>query len=147
MEKNEARVLVAALAIAVVGGVGGYWYSTRAPPVPVAPVVVTEASLLALSSDPVALAEGKQIFDTVCMACHGPQGQGLVGPNLTDSAWIHGPQPLQIHVAISKGFPEKGMAPMESVVGAAKVRSLTAYVLTLRGKNLPGKAPEGTVSP
>ncbi|MBS1151016.1 MAG: hypothetical protein H6Q89_2714, partial [Myxococcaceae bacterium] len=28
-------------------------------------------------------------------------------------------------------------------LGAAKVRALTAFVLSLKGKNLPGKAPQG----
>ena len=32
-------------------------------------------------------AEGKKIYDQFCLACHKPNGGGLVGPNLTDEYW------------------------------------------------------------
>jgi cytochrome c oxidase cbb3-type subunit 3 len=35
------------------------------------------------------------------------------------------------------------MLAWEPVLGAERVRSVAAYVNSLKGKNLPGKAPEG----
>ena len=53
---------------------------------------------------------------------------------------------LEIHTSISKGFPDKGMTPFENLLGPRRVRVLTGYVLSLKGKNVKGKAPEGTRS-
>jgi cytochrome c oxidase cbb3-type subunit III len=104
---------------------------------------LTEPLLVSMAADPKELADGKQLFVTVCASCHGAEGQGMVGPNLTDEAWIHGGSPLEIHTSISKGYPEKGMVAFEGLLGPRKVRSATAFVLSLKGKNVPGKAPEG----
>ena len=35
------------------------------------------------------------------------------------------------------------MPPWGKTLGATKVRALTAFVLSIKGKNLPGKAPQG----
>jgi len=44
---------------------------------------------------------------------------------------------------VSKGVPTKGMPSWELQLDPIEVRKLVGYVGTLRGKNLPGKAPEG----
>lgn len=106
-------------------------------------VAVTNDGLLALAKDAAVLAEGQQAFATTCVACHMQQGQGLVGPNLTDGVWMHGGKPIDIHTAISNGFPEKGMPPWGKTLGPTKVRAVTAFVLSIKGKNVPGKPPQG----
>lgn len=103
----------------------------------------TDDVLLALAKDPAAIAAGAEVFKTNCAACHGPEGQGLVGPNLTDKYWLHGGKPLQIQGTVSKGFVEKGMPAWEPVLGADRVQKVAAFVLSLKGKNVPGKAPQG----
>jgi cytochrome c oxidase cbb3-type subunit 3 len=111
-----------------------------------AALVVTPEKLLELSKDPVALARGKAVWDMQCVACHKPDGGGLVGPNLTDNAWVHGGAPDAIHTTITKGVPEKGMLSWGPLLGAGKVRDVTAFVLTLKNTNAPGgKPPEGKV--
>ena len=108
---------------------------------------VSDDALLALTKDPAIVAEGKQTFTTTCASCHGAEGQGLVGPNLTDGYHLHGPKPMNVLDAVSKGFPEKGMPPWGPVLGPKRARSAAVFVLTLRGKNLPGKAPQGEPAP
>lgn len=38
------------------------------------------------------LKQGRELFEGagLCMACHGPEGAGGIGPNLADSVWVHG---------------------------------------------------------
>jgi cytochrome c oxidase cbb3-type subunit 3 len=77
------------------------------------------------------------------VACHQADGSGLVGPNLTDAYWLHGGQPLDILHTVTNGVPEKGMVAWLSQLGPRRVEDVTVYVLTLKGKNLPGKEPQG----
>jgi len=87
--------------------------------------------------------QGRELFQTYCVVCHLGQGQGLVGPNLTDNFWIHGGAPLDIHAVITNGVLSKGMAAWGNQLGPTRVQSITAYVLTLRNTDVAGKAPEG----
>lgn len=104
---------------------------------------VSNESLAVLAKDATTLEEGKKIFASTCAPCHGFEAQGIVGPNLTDKFWLHGGAPLDIHKSISNGYPEKGMRGWMSMLGAGRIRSVSAYVVSLKGKNLPGKPPQG----
>lgn len=105
---------------------------------------VSDELLLALAQDPETLKVGKKAFADNCVACHGADGQGIIGPNLTDKYWLHGGKPAAIHKTISEGVVAKGMLAWERTLGAERVRAVTAYVLTLKGKNVAGgKAPQG----
>lgn len=103
---------------------------------------VTDDVLLAAAKTPAAQT-GAALFAANCASCHGEKGEGKIGPNLTDKAWLHGGTPVEIHTSISNGWPLKGMPGWKPVLGTDKVQALTAYVLTLRNTNLPGKPPEG----
>lgn len=90
------------------------------------------------------IAAGKEIYTINCAACHGAEGQGLVGPNLTDEYWIHGGTPEDIVRTVNEGIPEKGMIAWKGILGAEKVDQVSAYVYSLIGTNPPNpKAPEG----
>lgn len=104
-----------------------------------------EYDIEALLADDAALAVGKQQFMTVCVACHGSNAEGSVGPNLTDDYWIHSRGDLAgILAALRNGFPEKGMPPWGAVIPADAHAPLAAYVISLRGSNPPNaKMPEG----
>lgn len=102
-----------------------------------------DASLLALAKDEKVLEKGKADFATTCLACHGPEGGGLLGPNLTDGYWLHGGKPMQIRKTIAAGVLEKGMPAWEQSLGAERVNAITAFVISLKGKNVPGKPPQG----
>lgn len=102
----------------------------------------TDAELLAAVGGP-ALGLGKQVFSTNCVACHEASGQGKIGPNLTDAAWLHGGEPLEIYKTVRDGVPAKGMPSWRPVLGRAGVLQVTAFLLSIRDTNVPGKAPEG----
>ena len=94
------------------------------------------------------IAQGKTDFGTTCAPCHGDAGQGTIGPNLTDKFWMHGGSAAAILGSISNGVVEKGMPAWKPVLGAEKVKGLTAYVLSLKGTSPPGaKPPQGTEEP
>jgi cytochrome c oxidase cbb3-type subunit 3 len=105
---------------------------------------LSEADLVAMSSDAAVLAAGKEVYTQYCQVCHLPTGAGLVGPNLTDDYWIHGGSAIAIHETIVNGVVEKGMAAWGRQLGPDRVDAVTAYLLPLRGTNIEGgKAPQG----
>lgn len=89
---------------------------------------------------------GAQIYTLNCAACHGPEGQGLVGPNLTDDYWIHGGSIADIFSTIKYGVPEKGMIAWSSQLKPVSMQNLASYIKTLKGTNPPNpKEQEGTL--
>ncbi len=94
------------------------------------------------------IARGEALFKANCVACHGEQGQGIIGPNLTDKFWIHGGAPQNIVTSISTGWPEKGMPGWELSLGEEKVYWLAAYVASIEGRSVTNpKEPQGTEEP
>ncbi len=107
---------------------------------------VSEEALRALAQDRTAMAGAQQVFTARCAACHGPAGQGLIGPNLADDYWIHGTGRLtDILKVVSDGVPDKGMVPWKGVLKPGDLHAVAAYVGTLRGTTPPNpKPPQGT---
>lgn len=96
-------------------------------------------------SDGQTLSKGKASFQTKCASCHGDLGQGGIGPNLTDNAWIHGNGKMDdIFQLINKGALDKGMPAWEFAMPQEERIAVTAYIKSLEGSNPPGaKAPQG----
>ena len=89
------------------------------------------------------VAEGREIFVKHCVACHLDQGQGSVGPNLTDGYWIHGCEPMQMLKTINDGVAAKGMPAWMNQLGPTRVHAVLSYILTIKDNEVAGKAPEG----
>ena len=106
---------------------------------------VSDESLTLMASMDDIVAEGRQHFVTYCVVCHADQGQGSVGPNLTDEYWLHGGSPMDILDTVMDGVPAKGMAAWGGQLGPRRVEQAVAYVLTLRNTHVAGKGPEGEV--
>jgi cytochrome c oxidase cbb3-type subunit 3 len=106
---------------------------------------VTDELLVAFSTNPDRVESGAATFKKTCSVCHGPQGQGLIGPNLTDDYWLHGSHPTQILKTITGGVPDKGMPAWGPVLGEDTAETVAAYILTIKGKHVPGKAPQGVL--
>lgn len=105
---------------------------------------VSEESLAQVMADASSIAGGKEVFVSKCAACHKEDGGGLIGPNLTDNHWIHGKGALMdIYVVIDQGVAAKGMPSWGRQLSPTELRQVVAYVGTLRGSNVAGKAPEG----
>jgi len=87
-----------------------------------------------LRDDPLAIAEGKKNFMTVCVACHGVDAKGLVGPNLLDAEWLHGGTDYLVYETISKGIGvdraklNRGIMPAHSQIGSEKIFQIMAWL-------------------
>ncbi len=95
------------------------------------PKPVVNAAALDMSEK--AREEGEAIFKSNCVACHGPEGLGGIGPNLRDSVWIHGGTNAAILKTITEGVAAKGMPAWGQMIGPEKVAKVAAYVISRSG--------------
>lgn len=89
-------------------------------------------------TDAESIANGKTIYmgtNNLCFTCHGANGEGLVGPNLTDDMWLHGCTPTELAASITTGFPDKGMIAFGSGarLSDGDMTDLISYIASLQG--------------
>lgn len=105
--------------------------------------LVDESSVTQIT-DADKLANGKAIYMQSCVACHGTQGEGGIGPNLTDEYWIHGGSISDVFKTIKYGVPAKGMIAWEAQIKPTDMQDLSSYIMTMQGTNpANGKEPQG----
>ncbi|MDO5506065.1 MAG: cytochrome-c oxidase, cbb3-type subunit III [Pseudoxanthomonas suwonensis] len=94
-------------------------------------------------SDPASLqnnflaAQGKKLYDGVCVACHGVDGKGnqdLGAPDLTDDVWLYGNSTEAIRTTIQDGR-HGVMPPHGELLGDTRTRLVGAYVWSLSHGN------------
>ena len=106
-----------------------------------------DESSVTLDQSPEFIASGQEIFLQNCGMCHGNQGEGLIGPNLSDAYWLHGGSVKEIFATIKYGVPEKGMVPWEANLTPVQIAQVANFILSLQGTTPPNaKAPEGDKS-
>ena len=104
---------------------------------------VNENNVIALT-DASKIAEGEQIYTTYCVACHGAEGQGGIGPNMTDEYWLHGGDIKDVFKTIKYGVIDKGMTPWQEMLKPQEMQAVASFILTLQGTNPPdAKGPQG----
>jgi cytochrome c oxidase cbb3-type subunit III len=79
------------------------------------------------------IAEGKELFQKMCVACHLSDGGGSVGPNLTDEYWLHGGGIKDIFKSIKYGWQEKGMKSWKDDFSPKEIQELASFVKSLKG--------------
>ena len=104
---------------------------------------VTEEVLVAAMADAGVLERGATIFKEKCVACHAANGEGLVGPNLTDNFQIHGATRRAIYLTIRSGVAGTAMIAWGDQLSLPDLNAAAAYAAALRGKKLAGKGAEG----
>ena len=124
------------------------------------PVKSTDAAETAMTEEPTAemeavnyepitdagrLENGKAVYVTNCVACHGNNGEGNIGPNLTDNYWINGDGSYnEIVKVVQYGVPVKGMIAWKPLLKESDLQDVSSHVLGLIGTNpANGKAPQG----
>jgi len=105
--------------------------------------VSNDDKLWELSKNPVFVEAGKQTFVSLCTPCHLASLKGkhenpaAVGPDLTDTAWIHGGLPKEVFTTVTNGVPLKGMPTWGPVLGQKKTAEVVAFVLSHHQKGEP----------
>jgi mono/diheme cytochrome c family protein len=98
-------------------------------------------SILPEGVTPAMVKEGDTLFRGagMCAVCHGQDGKGGIGANLTDSLWLHSKGSFdEIVHQITAGVPahqSKNGVPMPAKGGSAitdkQIKAVAAYVWTL----------------
>lgn len=110
------------------------------------PVAVIDENTLVFTTDKNLIENGKKVFmSNNCGSCHRNDGGGnAIGPNLTDSYWIHGGSMKEVFLTIKTGVIEKGMPAWGKVMSPTDVRDVSFFVMSLMGSNpIDPIKPEG----
>ena len=101
-------------------------------------------TIVSLSHDPKMKLAGQALFRSNCAACHGADGGGGTGPNLTDDSYLNIKEVTDLHRIIAEGLVGKGMPEWKSRFSEPQLVVLSAYVAGLRGTTPASpKAPQG----
>ena len=104
-----------------------------------------EIELQGKTDGPELVKMGLAIYNSKCSVCHGPEGQGIIGPNLADNFWIHGKgERKDIIQVVVKGVLEKGMPAWEGILSEDEEFAVTGFIYSLRNTTPANpKAPQG----
>lgn len=107
-----------------------------------------EATIRSMMGEPRWMAVGQSVYRANCVSCHGASGEGLVGPNLTDDHWKNVRVLTDVARVITDGAAGGSMPSWKNRLHPNEVVLVSAYVASLRGKNLTGpRATEGEPIP
>lgn len=96
-----------------------------------------DESNVVLLTDADDLAAGQKMFISNCAPCHGPQGQGVVGPNLTDDYWLHGGKINEVFKTIKYGVADKGMKAWQEDFSPKQLAQLASFIKSIHGSHPP----------
>jgi len=102
---------------------------------------MVNAETVELLTDIDALATGKELYNTNCVACHAGNGGGGIGPNLTDNNWIYNGDIKGVFNTVSEGA-ENGMIAWKDILNPEKIQAVSSYVLSMKLAE-GGKEPQG----
>ena len=105
---------------------------------------VGDGDVKAWLADTGLLDRGKAKYAEVCAVCHGALGEGKIGPNLTDGHFLHGASLSDLAKVVADGVAAKGMPTWSRALKPDDLKAVVAFAASLRGRNLPGKEPQGT---
>ena len=91
---------------------------------------------------------GQAVFKSNCVSCHGREGVGLVGPNLSNESYKNVKDIADILKVLENGANAGAMPAWKNRLSTNEIVLVSAYVASLRGKeDGTGKPPEGREIP
>jgi cytochrome c oxidase cbb3-type subunit III len=110
------------------------------------PVAAIDETNVELTTDALAIADGRQTFLNNCASCHRKDAGGDIGPNLTDEYWKHGGDIKDIFKVVRHGVQGTNMIAWDGFISPEKMQNVSSYILTLKGTNPENpKKPEGEI--
>lgn len=107
-----------------------------------------EATLLRFINDEQWLKVGRSTFLSRCASCHGTDGAGLVGVNLTDEHYKNVRTITDLARVVANGAANGAMPAWKNSLHPNEVVLVSSYVASMRGQNLPSaRGAEGEVIP
>ncbi len=111
-------------------------------------LVADEETMLKYMKEEKWLLVGKTVFQANCISCHGSDGSGLIGPNLTDDHYKNLKTLTEIATVLEEGAAAGAMPAWKNRLHPNEIVLTAAYVANMRGQNLPStRGPEGDVIP
>jgi cytochrome c oxidase cbb3-type subunit III len=104
------------------------------------------ATLVKYMADPEWNEVGKSIYKQNCVSCHGPDGGGVIGPNLCDENYKHIKTVTDIVKVINEGVAGGAMPAWATrIPNKNDIVMVSAYVASLRGTTpAKPKGPDGS---
>lgn len=100
------------------------------------------ASLVSYMENEKMMSYAKSAYATYCITCHGPNGEGTaVGPNMTDNHYKNVKSIEEIPDVIRNGANNNLMPAWRTALDDNQIIVMSAYMASLRGKNLTGPRP------
>jgi len=95
-------------------------------------------SLLAMAKEGEHVTAGEAVYQSKCMACHGPDLSGMMaglklpGVSLVDAEWKYGAAPLEIMKLVTNGSPDlaSGMIAWKTQLAPTEIAQVVAYILS-----------------
>lgn len=112
----------------------------------IADIPLSDEKMLMLMNDPEWHETGASLFRR-CVLCHGENGEGFVGPNMTDDSYKN-IKTLTDFFDVIKNGAAGGAMPAQTGLSDSQITVVAAYMASLRGLNLESPRPaEGEVIP
>ena len=90
------------------------------------------------------LTNGASIYQRRCYACHGKDGKGGIGPNLTDNYWKYVASEENLTELIVDGKKGTMMIAYKNYLKPDEIKDIVLYIKALHGKKIKfPKKPEG----
>jgi len=84
------------------------------------------------------LAQGRSVFEGACVQCHGVNGEGLIGPNLTDNHYKNLTDLEGMLGVLYNGAGNGAMPAQRTALNENDIALVVGYVASLRGQMLEG---------
>jgi len=94
-----------------------------------------------IASAPLAFS-GTEIYRELCAQCHGPEGEGGVGPSLNDARYKTDNAETDLFRSINEGHAATAMIGWGEILTADQIQQLVDFIRTLQ----PEEAPTGPIS-
>ncbi len=104
------------------------------PPVELPPEVAAVTTQVPLT--------GTDIYKDLCAQCHGPKGEGGVGPSLSDPKFQDKYTDQQVFDTINNGHKATSMIAWGEVLSSEQIEQLVDYIRQLR-ETTPSETPAG----